>query len=292
MGEGPRRRAVLIAGPTASGKSGLALRLAQERSATIVNTDALQVYDGLRLLTARPPDDDLAEAPHRLYGTVDPAQRFSTGDWARAVASLIRQAGGDLIFVGGTGLYFEALTSGFADVPAIPADAVAAAEQLIEGLDREGRARLIADRDPVIAARLKAPDPQRVVRALAVLAVTGRSLAAFQDEAQAGLLGEFEVERTVLSPPRDVLRERIARRFRSMMEAGAMAEVREFRRLQLDAGLPAMKAIGVSELSAVLDGRLSEADAVERAIIATQQYAKRQRTWFRGRMADWTWIES
>jgi len=292
MGEGPRRRAVLIAGPTASGKSALALRLAQERSATIVNTDALQVYDGLRLLTARPPDDDLAEAPHRLYGTVDSAQRFSTGDWARAVASLIQQEGGDLIFVGGTGLYFEALTSGFADVPAIPGDAVAAAEQLIEGLDREGRARLIADRDPVIAARLKAPDPQRVVRALAVLAVTGRSLAAFQDEAQAGLLGEFEVERMVLSPPRDVLRERIARRFRSMMEAGAMEEVREFRRRQLDAGLPAMKAIGVSELSAVLDGRLSEAEAVERAIIATQQYAKRQRTWFRGRMADWTWIES
>ena len=292
MGEGPRRRAVLIAGPTASGKSALALRLAQERGATIVNTDALQVYDGLRLLTARPSDDDLAEAPHRLYGTVDSAQRFSTGDWARTVASLIQQEGGDLIFVGGTGLYFEALTSGFADVPAIPADAVAAAEQLIEGLDREGRARLIADRDPVIAARLKAPDPQRVVRALAVLAVTGRSLAAFQDGAQAGLLGEFEVERTVLSPPRDVLRERIARRFRSMMEAGAMEEVREFRRRQLDAGLPAMKAIGVSELSAVLDGRLSEAEAVERAVIATQQYAKRQRTWFRGRMADWTWIES
>lgn len=292
MGGAPRRRAVLIAGPTASGKSALALRLARERGATIVNTDALQVYDGLRLLTARPPESDLQQAPHRLYGTVDPARRFSTGEWARAVADVLREEAGELIFVGGTGLYFEALTSGFADVPEVSAEAVQAAEREIEGLDREGRARLIANRDPRIAARLKAPDPQRVVRALAVLAVTGRSLAEFQDEAQAGLLDGFEVERLVLNPPRDLLRARIATRFRTMLQSGAMDEVRHIRQRGLDPGLPSMKAIGVAELSAYLGGTLSEGEAVERAIIATRQYAKRQRTWFRGRMADWTWIET
>lgn len=292
MGGAPRRRAVLIAGPTASGKSALALRMARERRATIVNTDALQVYDGLRLLTARPPESDLDQAPHRLYGTIDPAQRFSTGDWARAVASVLREEPAEFIFVGGTGLYFEALTSGFADVPEIPSEAVQAAEREIEGLDREGRARLIANRDPAIAARLKAPDPQRVVRALSVLTMTGRSLAEFQDEAQAGLLDDFEVERFVLNPPRDLLRERIATRFRGMLHQGAIGEVRELRQRGLDPSLPAMKAIGIAELSAHIDGTLSEDEAVERAIIATRQYAKRQRTWFRGRMADWTWIES
>lgn len=292
MGGAPRRRAVLIAGPTASGKSALALRMARERGATIVNTDALQVYDGLRLLTARPPESDLDQAPHRLYGAIDPARRFSTGDWARAVASVLREEPAEFIFVGGTGLYFEALTSGFADVPEIPPEAVEAAEREIEGLDREGRARLIADRDPSIAARLKAPDPQRVVRALAVLAMTGRSLAEFQDDVQAGLLDDFEVERFVLNPPRDLLRERIAKRFRGMLHQGAIDEVRGLRQRGLDPSLPAMKAIGVAELSAHIAGTLSEDEAVERATIATRQYAKRQRTWFRGRMADWTWIES
>jgi tRNA dimethylallyltransferase len=204
----------------------------------------------------------------------------------------VREEPGELIFVGGTGLYFEALTSGFADVPEISAEAVQLAEREIEGLDREGRARLIADRDPLIAARLKAPDPQRVVRALAVLSVTGRSLAEFQDKAQAGLLDGLEVERLVLNPSREVLRDRIATRFHTMLQMGAMDEVHHLRQRGLDPGLPAMKAIGVAELSAYLDGTLGEGEAVERAIIATRQYAKRQRTWFRGRMADWTWIEA
>lgn len=292
MGKGPRRRAVLIAGPTASGKSALALRLARERGATIVNTDALQVYDGLRLLTARPGEGDMALAPHRLYGVIDPRQRFSTGEWARSVAAVLAEGAGELIFVGGTGLYFEALATGFADVPEVPAEAVVAAEREIEGLDGAGRGRLIAERDPLIAARLKAPDPQRVVRALAVLAVTGRSLASYQDEMQAGLLEGFEIERLVLNPPREVLRERIAQRFRGMVALGALDEVRGLLVMGLDPGLPVMKAIGVGELGAFLAGALSEAEAVERAIIATRQYAKRQRTWFRGRMADWRWIES
>jgi tRNA dimethylallyltransferase len=283
--------AVLIAGPTASGKSALALRLARERDGIIVNTDALQVYDVLRQITARPADADIAAAPHRLYGTVPPSVRFSTGDWARAAQAIIAaNPGRPLIFAGGTGLYFESLVSGFVEIPHVPPEAVAAAEAEIAGLDREGRARLIADRDPVIAARLSAPDPQRVTRALSVLIATGRSLASFQDEAQVGLLDGYALERIVLNPDREVLRQRIARRFEAMFAEGAVEEVRALLALGLDPSLPAMKAIGVPEIAAMLRGDLAEAVAIERAVIATRQYAKRQRTWFRGRMADWEWV--
>jgi tRNA dimethylallyltransferase len=291
MGKGPQKRAVLIAGPTASGKSALALKLAHERNGVIVNTDALQVYDGLRFLTARPSEAEMAEAPHRLYGTVPPSRRFSTGDWARAAAGVLAAEGDrELIFVGGTGLYFEALLNGFADVPEVPEAAVLAATAEVEGLDGGQRGQLIAARDPLVAARLKAPDPQRVIRALAVLIATGRSLASFQDEAQAGLLDGFALERLVLNPDRDVLRARIARRFSTMLDHGAVQEVRGLLVLQLDPQLPAMKAIGVPEITAWLAGELPAEEAIERAVIATRQYAKRQRTWFRSRMADWTWI--
>jgi len=290
MGEAKgAKRAVLIAGPTASGKSALALRLAGERGGSIVNTDALQVYDVLRLITARPPEAHLREAPHLLYGNVPPSVRFSTGDWSRAAQAIIAEHD-NLIFVGGTGLYFSSLISGFAEIPHVPPEAVAAAEAEIAGLDREARGRLIAARDPLIAARLKAPDPQRVTRALAVLIATGRSLASFQDEAQAGLLDGWEVEKLVLDPDREVLRKRIARRFEAMFAEGAVEEVQALLALGLDPSLPAMKAIGVPEIAAMLSGELSQADAIERAIIATRQYAKRQRTWFRGRMADWEWV--
>ena len=285
------KRAVLIAGPTASGKSALALARARETGGIVVNADALQVYDGLRLITARPGNDDLAGARHELYGFVDPAVRFSTGDWARAAERIIAGAGDTpLIFAGGTGLYFESLTKGFADVPQVPDEVVAAVKREIEGLDRAARGRLIADRDPVIAARLKAPDPQRVTRALAVLKATGRSLATFQDAEHAPLLEGWEVERLVLNPDREVLRERIARRFAGMLEQGAVGEVEAFLARGLAPSLPAMKAIGVREIGDWLAGLSSREEMIERAVIATRQYAKRQRTWFRGRMADWTWL--
>lgn len=285
------KSAVLIAGPTASGKSALALRLARERDGIIINADALQVYGVLRLITARPSDADLAQAPHLLYGTVPPSTRFSTGDWSRAAKAMIAEhADRTVIFAGGTGLYFESLVSGFAEIPHVPPEAVAAAEAEIAGLDREGRGRLIAARDPVIAARLSAPDPQRVTRALAVLKATGRSLASFQDEAQAGLLDDHKLERLVLNPDRDVLRQRIARRFETMFAEGAVDEVRALLTLELDASLPVMKAIGVPEIAAMLRGELTETDAIERAVVATRQYAKRQRTWFRARMTDWQWV--
>ena len=285
------KSAVLIAGPTASGKSALALRVARECDGIIINTDALQVYGVLRLITARPSESDLAQAPHLLYGTVQPSMRFSTGDWSRAAKAIIAEhRGRPLIFAGGTGLYFESLLSGFAEIPHVPPEAVAAAEAEIAGLDREGRGRLIAARDPVIAARLSAPDPQRVTRALAVLNATGRSLASFQDDAQAGLLEGYQLEKLVLNPDRDVLRQRIANRFERMFAEGAVEEVRALLALALDPSLPAMKAIGVPEIAAMLTGELSQSEAIERAVIATRQYAKRQRTWFRGRMADWQWV--
>jgi len=286
-----RKSAVLIAGPTASGKSALALARAREAGGVIVNTDALQVYDGLRLITARPSDDETAQAPHRLYGVVPPEQRFSTGDWARAAERVIAETGdAPLIFTGGTGLYFETLVSGFADVPVVSPEALAWATDEVAGLGREERGRLIADRDPVIALRLKAPDPQRVIRALAVLKSTGRSLATFQDTPHRALLEGWEIERVVLNPDREVLRQRIAARFELMLELGAVEEVRAFLARELDPSLPAMKAIGVREIADWLAGTATREEMIERAVTATRQYAKRQRTWFRGRMADWTWI--
>ncbi len=288
-----QKRAVLIAGPTASGKSALALTRARELGGSIVNTDALQVYDGLRLITARPGADDLAAVRHELYGFVDPGVRFSTGDWVRAAQRIIAEAGDTpLIFTGGTGLYFESLIKGFAEVPEIPSSAFAWAEAEVHGLDREARTKLIAARDPAMTGRLKGNDPQRVIRALAVLKTTGRSLATYQDEKQQPLLKGWTLEPLVLNPERDVLRERIATRFVAMLEQGAVEEVEAFLARGLDPSLPAMKAIGVREIGDWLAGTLSREEMIERVVTATRQYAKRQRTWFRGRMVDWIWIES
>ena len=285
------KRAVLIAGPTASGKSALALERARQIDALIVNADALQVYDGLSVLTARPGPADLAVAPHALYGFVTPAVRFSTGAWVAAAAQRIAEAGDrPLIFVGGTGLYFEALTNGFAEVPPVPAQVVAEVEAELQGLDAAGRQLLLAARDPEMARRLRAPDPQRVARALAVLKATGRSLSLFQDAPQRGLLEAYALEKVVLDPPRDVLAARIAARFEKMLAAGAADEVAALLARRLDASLPVMKAIGVREIAEWLAGQVSEAAMIESAVIATRQFAKRQRTWFRGRMADWQWL--
>lgn len=284
----------MIAGPTASGKSALALAKARASEAVIINADAMQVYSVLRVLTARPSEAEMAGVPHLLYGTVSPGRRFSTGDWLRAVGELMQSSetsGRPLIFAGGTGLYFDALVHGFAEVPAVPAEITRAVEEEVRNLDRAGRTRLLAERDPQMASRLQAHDPQRVVRALAVLKATGRSLASFHSTGQAGLLEGFVLERIVLNPDRDVLRERIARRFDAMFEAGAVDEVKAILALDLDPSLPAMKAIGVREIADWLDGRISREQAIERAVIATHQYAKRQRTWFRNRMSDWKWID-
>lgn len=265
--------------------------MARAEGGVVINSDAMQVYDTLRVITARP--DPPFGVPHLLYGTVSPAVRHSTGAWLadaqRAIVAAEPQV--PLIFVGGTGLYFDALTKGIAPVPAVPAEVVAEIEREMDGMDGAERGRLIARLDPAMAARLKAPDPQRVARALAVLRATGRSLASFQDEVPVSPLAGFSVERIVVNPDRAVLAARIAQRFGAMLEQGAVDEVEALLALQLDPRLPAMKAIGVPEIADWLAGRIDRATMVERAVIATRQYAKRQRTWLRGRMADWRWTD-
>jgi tRNA dimethylallyltransferase len=286
------KRAVLITGPTASGKSALAIELAKKHAALVVNCDSMQVYDVLCVLTARPQRADLMAAEHRLYGFVSPATRFSVAAWLRAVAALLAETGRrTLIFVGGSGLYFEALENGIAQLPTVPPEVTERIANEIRGLDTERRTALLARRDPAMAARLKVADPQRTVRALAVLEATGRSLAEWTDQGQGGFLGDYEIERIGLDPGREVVRARIADRFGTIIEGEGAKEVERLFAMDLDPGLPAMKAIGVREIADWQAGIISRTSAMERAIIATQQYAKRQRTWFRARMGHWNWRE-
>jgi tRNA dimethylallyltransferase len=289
-----KRRAVLIAGPTASGKTALAIDMARARGGVIINADSMQVYSVLDRLTARPDAQELAAAPHRLFGHVSPSVRYSTGAWLEDVRAVIQDVDGlnqELIFVGGTGLYFDSLTKGFASVPPIPADVVREVEKLIQDLDAQGRMAMLAEADPVAAERLGVADPQRVVRAVAVRRATGRALSTFQSDNGQALLDGYALEKIVLMPERGLLRQRIADRFEAMMAAGADGEVAALRALDLDPSLPAMKAIGVGEISAWRDGTISRDEAIEKAVTATRQYAKRQSTWFRNRMSDWRFID-
>ncbi len=285
--------AVLIAGPTASGKSSLALELAAELDGVIVNTDSMQVYDTLRVLTARPSESDMRAAPHRLYGHVPASESYSVGAWSRDVARLLADEEGmrrTAIFVGGTGLYFKALTGGLSDMPDIPDD-----------IRRRWRGRLAAEgpqalhhelalRDPDLAARLKTGDSQRIVRALEVHEASGKSIRHFQEAQGVSLLEGPIVRRIVLAPDRAELRQRIRARFETMMDAGAVEEAQALLAMDLPPDLPAMRAIGVREIAAWLGGDLTRDEAVERAVIATAQYAKRQMTWFRNQFGDdWEW---
>jgi len=268
----------------------MALGMARERGGIIVNADSMQIYDALQVVTARPSDAEMAMADHRLYGTVPAATRFSTGQWLTEVAAVLSETDSQrtLIFVGGTGLYLDALLNGFADIPEVPEAIAQQVQQEIQGLDGEQRLALLEREDPETAARLKVADPQRLIRALAVKRATGRKLSSFQHEQAPSLLADFpEVDRVVLDPDRDVLRQRIALRFEAMFSGGAVEEVRALRALNLDPSLPVMKAIGVREIGDWLDGMLTREEAIRLATIATQQYAKRQRTWFRNRFGDW-----
>lgn len=284
-----QRRAVLIAGPTASGKSAYALERAKVPGGIIINADAMQVYDTLRIITARPSAMDESQAEHRLYGVIPASQRFSTGQWLRAAQDIIEASDPSklLIFVGGTGLYFDALTNGFADVPEISPQITEAVQRELQELDESARMALLQKEDPETAQRLKVADPQRVVRAIAVKRQTGRALSSFQQEQGRGPIADWDIERVVLEPDRGVLRERIARRFQSMFETGAVDEVKALLAQHIDPSLPAMKAIGVPEIAGWLDGRLTQQEAITLSTIATHQYAKRQGTWFRNRMGDW-----
>jgi tRNA dimethylallyltransferase len=284
-------KAILIAGPTASGKSALALEMARRHGGVIVNADSMQVYSVLRSLTARPNEAQTRMAPHLLYGHVHPRENYSTGQWLRDVQGLAEV--GVLrdripVFVGGTGLYFRALLGGLAVMPPIPPDISehwrgALAEQGPQELHR-----VLQEKDPEAALKLEPADGQRIVRALEVLEVSGRSILNWQAEASDPAVDPENAEMILLDPERKLLVERIERRFDRMMEEGAVAEVEALLSLGLDPSLPAMKAIGVREIAAALDGRLSMEEAITRAKTATRQYAKRQGTWFRHQMgAEW-----
>ncbi len=288
----PIENAVLIAGPTASGKSALALEIAREADGVIINADSMQVYDVLRVLTARPDDRALEAAPHLLYGHVAPSEPYSVAAWLGDVARLAEAgefAGRTPVFVGGTGLYFTALTLGLSDVPPVPPLVRDAWRGRLRENGPANLYRLLQERDPEMACRLKPADGQRIVRALEVLEATGRSLARWQEQRGTPLVDQSSSKRIVLDPDRDLLAERISQRFDGMVAGGALEEADSVNRLRLHPAAPALKAIGVRELIDVLEGRLTLKVATELAKSATRRYAKRQMTWFRNQFgAEWS----
>lgn len=288
------KNAVLIAGPTASGKSALALELAERLGGTIVNADSMQVYSVLDVLTARPRGADLARAPHRLYGHVHPGTAYSTGAWLRDVGGIaVELERRPAIFTGGTGLYFRALTEGLSEMPAVSA---AIRERWRERLATEGPDalhRLLGERDPEGAASLRPTDGQRIVRALEVLEASGRSIRAWQAERGRPIIDRATARFFVVEPDRADLVRRIEDRFDRMVEDGVLDEVRAFTALGLDPSLPATKAIGLRELGAALSGQIGLREAIDRAKAATRQYAKRQSTWFRHQLGpEWRRLRS
>lgn len=276
--------AFLIAGPTASGKSALALALAERTGGVVINVDSMQVYAVLDRLTARPQADALARAPHYLYGHVHPATAYSTGAWLADVAALLARpelAGRARIFVGGTGLYFRALLGGLSEMPAIPGEIRAHWRARLEERGVEALHGELARRDPEGAAMLQPADRQRILRALEVLDATGQPIRAWQARPGRALIDARRARRILIEPDRALLAQRIELRLRAMIAEGAMEEVRALMALGLDPACPAMKAIGVRELHAADRGLMTIEEAIARAAAATRQYAKRQMSWFR-----------
>lgn len=285
--------AILIAGPTASGKSATALALAQALRGTIINVDSMQVYRELHLLTARPSSAEMVAIPHRLYGTVPAEQAYSVGHWLGDAAAAIAEAkteGRVPILVGGTGLYFKALLEGLSPVPDIPSETRDYWRERAAKLEADELHRQLASRDPIMAARLKSSDPQRLVRALEVIDATGVSLADWQGTAGTPILDNDAVLKLVIAPEREPVYAAINARFGRMMEQGALEEVKALMAQQLDPGLPIMRAHGVRELMAYLDGTMSLQDAATKAQTESRRYAKRQMTWAKRFMVDWKWF--
>jgi tRNA dimethylallyltransferase len=284
---------ILIAGPTASGKSALALAVAEKHRGTIVNADSMQVYRDLRIITARPTPAEEARVPHLLYGHVDGAENYSVGRWcvdAAAATAAVKQAGRMPILVGGTGLYFKALLQGLAAVPPIPATIRATVR---ERLAAEGVAPLYADlmrHDPEAAQRLMPGDRARVTRALEVVLATGRPLADWHREGMPPSVDAARAIKIFLEVDRAELYRRIEARFDAMLAGGALDEVKRFAARKLDPSLPVMKAHGVPWLIRHLNGEITLADAAEGGKRDTRRYTKRQGTWFRHQLPDWEWL--
>lgn len=278
---------VLIAGPTASGKSALAMEIVARDGGVIVNGDAIQVYDNWRILTARPSVADEAALPHALYGHVTRAHPYSVGEWLRDLRDVL-DGGLRPVIVGGTGLYFSALTDGLADIPLTPANVRAQADMI---RTRDGLTPLLADLDARTLARIDQANPMRVQRAWEVWRSTGRGLAAWQDDTPPPMMPRLATQAFVIDASKDWLTPRIQRRFDAMLDQGALAEAKA-NLPHWDPTLPSSKAIGAPELIAHLRTEMTLDAARNAATIATRQFAKRQRTWFRARMRDWHRIEA
>jgi tRNA dimethylallyltransferase len=285
-------RVILIAGPTASGKSALALRVAERVGGTIINADSMQVYRDLHIITARPAPEEEARVPHLLYGHVDAAENYSAGRWcldAGAGIAEAARAGRVAILVGGTGLYFKALTQGLAAVPPIPAGIRATVRARL----KEGVAPLYAEllrHDPQAAQRLMPGDRARVTRALEVVLATGRPLADWHREGLPPAIDVANAIKIFLDVDRAELYRRIDARFDAMLAADALDEVRQLAARHLDPSLPAMKAHGVPWLIRHLSGEITLAEAADGGKRDTRRYTKRQATWFRHQLPDWAWM--
>ncbi|WP_417690735.1 tRNA (adenosine(37)-N6)-dimethylallyltransferase MiaA [Roseibium sp.] len=286
-------RAVLIAGPTASGKSALALKLAERQNGVIVNADSMQLYKELRLVSARPSREEESRVPHRLYGVISAARQFSTGAWLDLVGAeinRIEQEGKLPVIVGGTGLYFKALTEGLAIIPEIPDEIRAACRLLADAKGVDGVRERLVSKDPLAAEKLI--DLQRLTRALEVVEATGRPLAVWQRDAQSSaLLRLVDCRSFVLGPPRPWLHARIAQRASLMLSETGEAEVRALLEMSLPKSLPAMRAIGVREIADLLRGTTDREQALHHLTVATRRYAKRQETWFRNQMPKWPRVD-
>ncbi|MET4386581.1 tRNA dimethylallyltransferase [Bradyrhizobium sp. F1.4.3] len=287
-------KAVLIAGPTASGKSALALELALATGGVVINADSMQVYRDLRIITARPTGAEEARVPHRLYGHVDAAVNFSAGAWVSDAANALGEAQEQRrlpIFIGGTGLYFKALTAGLSVVPPIPAGVREGVRARLERNGVEALHSELARRDPRAAKRLNLRDRTRIARALEVIEATGRSLLDWHREGEPPLLPKDSFRAVFLAPERDELYARIDARFDAMLGAGALTEVERFAARGLDPLLPAMKAHGVPALIRHLRGELSLEEAATIGRADTRHYAKRQFTWFRHQLPEFEWVK-
>jgi tRNA dimethylallyltransferase len=285
--------AVLIAGPTGSGKSALALRMAETSGGVIVNADSMQVYRDLRIVTARPALEEETRLPHRLYGHVDAAENYSAGRWCldvKAVLAAAEEMEKTPILVGGTGLYFKTLTNGLAAIPSIDPAIRAKLRERLAGEGVETLHAELSKRDPTGAKRLMPRDRSRILRALEVVEATGRTMSDWHREGMPRVLDPARALKIFLAPERDALWRRIETRFDAMLAAGALDEVRALDARQLPEHLPAMKAHGVPWLRKYLRGEMSLADAAAQAKTDTRRYAKRQITWFRTQMPGWMWL--
>lgn len=280
----------LIAGPTASGKSALALRLAERIGGEIVNADALQLYRDLRVLSARPSEEEEARVPHHLFGVTDAADGWSVGRWLVAAIQTLADIAGPAVVVGGTGLYFKALTQGLASIPPVPAQVRASVAAQYDTYGEPAFRELLSRVDPAAAGRIAPGDRQRLCRAREVFEASGKALSDWQSES-AGALDE-PWNATVLEPPREALYARCDARFAAMVEQGALEEVRALVARGLNPALPAMKAVGMRELAAHLAGETSLDDAIDAARQETRRYAKRQMTWLRNQTPDWPRVDA